>query len=598
MATTLNAVVTEELARVAQAWRDAPHGRKGEILQEAARRLQMSRATIHRHLGSVCMTKPRKRRCDAGKTALTLDDARMISSLLLGRMRETGKRLGSMETALRVLRTNGEIQATRTDPATGEVVPLSDSAILRALSVYNLHPHQLLAPAPAVSLRSLHPNHLWQIDASRCVLYYLPRGAKDNGLRIMREAEFNKNKPANLVRAISDALWRYVITDHTSGWLFVLYVLGGETTQNLADAVITCMTQQEGRTMHGVPKIWMLDPGSPNKSAPFRNLAHALGVEIIINKRGNPRAKGQVENGQDIVENGLEADLRLFPLDQVDEIEKINVLARRWMRVFNGTSIHTRTDRTRDAVWQHIKPEELVFAPPRAAMEAAAMSKPEYRVVNTFLRVSFNGAFYNVAHVPGVNVGQKVLVCTNLWRDDAVHVVGVDKAGREIYHVAPKVLYDEFNMPLDAPVVGERHARHADTPAQANLKKLEMLAMDASTLTEAEAKRKGRYVPYGGRIDPFKHIDEAQVPAAMPRRGRDHDLAAPAVQLPPLSHIQAAKQLKQLFADWSPDYYACLQALYPDGVPADAIDAAAQALRAAMAPAPTQSPIVQIVRAA
>ena len=88
------------------------------------------------------------------------------------------------------------------------------------------------------------------------------------------------------------------------------------------------------------------------------------------------------------------------------------------------------------------------------------------------------------------------------------------------------------------------------------------------------------------------------MPATLPRRGRDHDLVAPAVQLPPLSHIQAAKQLKQLFADWSPDYYARLQALYPDGVPADAIDAAAQALRAAMAPVSTQSTIVQIVRAA
>ncbi|MCR2577136.1 integrase, partial [Salmonella enterica] len=88
------------------------------------------------------------------------------------------------------------------------------------------------------------------------------------------------------------------------------------------------------------------------------------------------------------------------------------------------------------------------------------------------------------------------------------------------------------------------------------------------------------------QIDPFAHIDQAleHVPATLPRRGRDHDLVAPTVHLPPLSHIQAAKQLKPAFSDWSPEHYTRLQALYPEGVPADAIDAAAQALRAAMAP--------------
>ncbi|MCH3857668.1 hypothetical protein LZB78_09785, partial [Campylobacter jejuni] len=82
------------------------------------------------------------------------------------------------EAAVEVLRANNMIEALRINPATGEVSPLSISTIRKALRNYRLHPEQMLAPAPAMSLRSLHPNHVWQIDASRCVLFYLPRASK------------------------------------------------------------------------------------------------------------------------------------------------------------------------------------------------------------------------------------------------------------------------------------------------------------------------------------------------------------------------------------------------------------------------------------
>ena len=89
-------------------------------------------------------------------------------------------------------------------------------------------------------------------------------------------------------------------------------------------------------------------------------------------------------------------------------------------------------------------------------------------------------------------------------------------------------------MVADAPVIGESYARHTDTPAQTNAKALELMATGTSTETEAKAARKAGTVAFGGQIDPFAHIDQAleHVPATMPRRGRDHDLVAPAVQLP------------------------------------------------------------------
>jgi hypothetical protein len=107
---------------------------------------------------------------------------------------------------------------------TGEIVPLSASAIIRALRQYRLHPDQLRAPAPAVQLASRHPNHVWQLDASICVLYYLKNPAKgvkgDTGLRIMDEKEFNKNKPANVAKVVNDRVWSFEGTDHTTGWIY------------------------------------------------------------------------------------------------------------------------------------------------------------------------------------------------------------------------------------------------------------------------------------------------------------------------------------------------------------------------------------------
>ena len=103
------------------------------------------------------------------------------------------------------------------------------------------------------------------------------------------------------------------------------------------------------------------------------------------------------------------------------------------------------------------------------------------------------------------------------------------------------------------------------------------MATDTSTETEAKAARKAGTVAFGGQIDLRPHRPGARACArhtAAPRR--DHDLVAPTVHLSPLSHIQAAKQLKPAFSDWSPEHYTRLQALYPEGVPADAIDAAAQ----------------------
>ena len=214
----MNAVLTERLVSVAHAARKAGHGGKGAIYDTACRDLGISRATLLKKLKEVTVTTPRKRRCDAGQSAMTRDEAMLISAVLMESTRKNGKRLYSVPDAVEALRANGMIRAEYLDMETGELRPLSESTAHRALRMYGLHPDQLLAPAPVTELASEHPNHVWQIDASLCVLYYLKPAAeaRANGLRVMDHDQFYKNKPKNLARIAADRVWSYEITDHAS----------------------------------------------------------------------------------------------------------------------------------------------------------------------------------------------------------------------------------------------------------------------------------------------------------------------------------------------------------------------------------------------
>jgi len=595
-------------------WRDAPHGQKGAVMQAACKALNASSGTLHRLFPKLVAvyTPPRKRRTDAGKCALSRDEAVTIATYIKEHLRMAGKKdMAAMQQALDVLRANGKIRAERIDQTTGEVRLLSAGTAYRALRHYNMHPKQLAQPTPVMPLRSNHPNHLWQIDASRCVLYYLPtpegRARGESGLTIkkvrvkgsqglqeMHPQAFNKNKPANLMRAMKSALWRYVITDHASGWIYVFYVLDGETSVNVIDAFIGAMTQRENQPMHGVPKMVMLDPGGANVSAAFISVCHALGVRYHINAVGNPRAKGQVEKAQDIVERQFESRLKTMPKSEVSTLEQINALASRWTRALNAVQVHSRHGQTRDAAWMRIRPEELVAMPDASLLRQLAASKPEERKVQDDLTVQFMGRAWNVAGVPGVSVGQKLLICRNAFDEKSVQALGHTEDGMQVYHVLPEVLFNEYGHRVDAPVVGESYKRHADTPVQTNLKEIERRAMGAATDEEAAQKRKAKAPFMGGGFNPFADIEQVEsgLPIPMPRRGQEHGLEGlqppgAVAPEPMLTHIQAAMRLGKLIKaqfgeDWTEEHYAQMKLLYPETVSEERLEEVARAILAAM----------------
>ncbi len=116
----MSAALTERLVYVARAARDAGHGKRGAIYDAACAELGMSRATLLRKLKEVSVTDKRKKRADAGRSALSRDEAALISATLREATRKNGKRLYSIADAVETLRSNGFITAGRTDEATGE----------------------------------------------------------------------------------------------------------------------------------------------------------------------------------------------------------------------------------------------------------------------------------------------------------------------------------------------------------------------------------------------------------------------------------------------------------------------------------------------
>jgi len=187
-----------------------------------------------------------------------------------------------------------------------------------------------------------------------------------------------------------------------------------------------------------------------------------------------------------------------------------------------------------------------------------------------------------VSGVPRVMVGEKIMVTYSPYQANAILVVDTDAEGKELLHIAPLVAKGEdgFSQGEHSNVVGEDWRRHADTQADLHRKEVELLAMQASTLEEAAAKRKAKAVPFGGQYDPEKHIVEATLPTFIPRRGTVLQAGASVAQAAPelLTHFEAARALVGKGVVMSPELVATLKGLHPEGVPVTELDALAARL--------------------
>jgi hypothetical protein len=172
------------LARARDGLLSAQRGAKALLIAQTAQALGCSVPTVYRKLAEAGLDTQRKQRSDAGESVLSADQLRLVAGVLLASANKHGQRM-PVATALDMLRASGQIAQA-----------VHESTVSRQLYQRRLHPEQLSNPTPSLQMRSLHPNHVWQIDSTTGAYYYLPGGR----LRWMDEAEFYKGKalPAKL----------------------------------------------------------------------------------------------------------------------------------------------------------------------------------------------------------------------------------------------------------------------------------------------------------------------------------------------------------------------------------------------------------------
>lgn len=569
-----------ELATLAARLDAAAHGEKVALVEAAASGMGVTPATIHRWL---CDHRhsDRKRRSDAGKFCFTREEAVQVAGVVKEGLRDSGQQIITLMDAVAWCRANGLIRAERVDKATGEVTPLSEASIARALKHYKLDARTVRQPTPHQSLSSPHPNWCWQVDASVCVLFYLPGGqatGKDYALVPLNKAVHYKNKPENLAAIERFRVIRYVATDHCSGVLRVKYYPHSESGEHTV-AFLAWLMAGKGNLadpFHGRPFIVMVDPGA-TASGLVRRFCQQVGTRLIVNKAHNPRAKGQVENGNHLWEMRFESGLK-FQRDRVPDFAALNDMAATYQLWFNANKRHGRHGKTRFAKWLEITPDQLIVTAPEAQLLKLATGKPETPKVAGDLTVRFAGQKWSVRDVPDVVIGRAVTVCwAPLTEGGAVALVDQrteDGRQKTVQYPLEAVLKGEHGFPVNAATIGVEFKSPPDTVAVENAKELSRVASGTSTLAEDEAARKQKgFVPFGGAMNPFKTAESAAPVTYLPRIGKAMEPFAIETAARKLNVVEAAAAMKAAMGDaWHVEMFDWLARRYPEGLTEDVLE--------------------------
>ncbi|HBV6484938.1 TPA: integrase, partial [Klebsiella pneumoniae] len=108
-----------------------------------------------------------------------------------------------------------------------------------------------------------------------------------------------------------------------------------------------------------------------------------------------------------------------------------------------------------------------------------------------------------------------------------------------------EVQKDEHGFAVDAPVIGESFKPLPQTVAQQHLDEVEQHVFGTASKEETEAARKGKALPFGGRFNPYLDIERDDHPTYLPKRGQESQVRGPRIEQRPLSHVEAAKLLRE-----------------------------------------------------
>ena len=557
----------------------APRGGKRAMVEACAARLGVTAPTVYRALREVAGSlsrkdgEPRKKRSDAGRRSVNLDLALQVAGLVHTARRANGKKTMTLDRAVHILAANGQGVV---NPETGEVTMPSVSTLSRAMKEYGCHPGQLRRGAPAGRVRSPHPNHSWQTDASVCVLYYMPGGK----MALLDERTYNARKPGRLVDIGSQRITRYPVVDHCTGCFYVHYAVErGESAAGALTALIEAMSDRGPRDpMHGVPLHLYTDPGSAYRSSLLREFCERLGIKLQHHAAGAARSTGAVEVVQNIIETQFESRLRF---SDVSDLGKLQALADQWRRHYCATARHSRLGMPRAQAWTRIRAEQLREAS-RDALIAISHWKHEVRTVSDRMTVLVDTRLpglppqeYDLRNLAwaGVRPGDKVRVELSPFTAPAIIVIKAMPDGEERRWEVRPIEKDEWGFDAAAPIMGEAYRAMPETDSARALK-------DITQAARPVGDDKAR--PYA---DLYIMADIHKPPLFLRPEGRDIIKGQTPEALPlPLSHAQASVRLRALAAEaFAHDARACMDYVrdrFPLTVPENALeDVAAELVR-------------------
>ena len=558
----------------------AADGARGQIVARASKALGKSPKTLYallrKHAGWQSGRKPR---ADAGQTCVDRDLALAVGGYVHLSRRQTGKKTRTIKGVRKTLAANG-LGIVNTD--TGEIIMPSAATLSRAMRQHCCHPDQLCSAAPATSLRSLHPNHTWQVDASVCVLYRM-RGSQD--VRLLNERDYNAHKPGKLIEISGQRIIRYVVTDHNSGSIYLRYEQArGEDALGVITTIINAIEDRGARDpMHGAPAQLLMDPGSGNKSSLVLNFLQQLDITPLHHAAGNARATGSVEVAQNIVETQFEGRLRFMDIPSVAELQ---AKADAWRCHYNATAVLRRAGKTRNAIWGSITSAQLRTVS-REVMEAIAAWGDVRRTVDGHFRISVDTRAFGVREYDlrelgyhGLCVGDSVRVRLNPFLAPVIRVIKMQADGTELVFEVSPIDKDAAGFDITAPVIGQEYRAQPKTRTQRALDDVLKTAYGTASVGEATKHHKARSKTPFADIDPM--ADVKQAPMQFRASGTPMDVAGTMAAAMPLNHAQAAQRLRGMCGQaWKDNPTGCMALIkqrFPTQVPEDKLQDLADAI--------------------
>jgi hypothetical protein len=501
----------------------------------------------------------RARRKDAGVKAVTDDTLKTVAGIYREGARADGRRIMSIDLAVSIAEQSGH------------QINVSTGQIARYMRAERMDARGQASAEHYAELRSLHPNHVHEVDPSLCVLYYLA-----GRQHIIREQEFYRNK-LDKVAKIQEKCWRYLLTDHYSGAPLVrYYVQAGESQAAMFEFLMWAWTRQPNRVMHGLPQIVLWDKGSANIAHGIQNLLEALDIRAIEHAAERSNVKGQVESTQRIVERGFESRLRFQP---VADVEELNAAADLWSAGFCANllpRIDSRIHRpgavplVRTDLWLHIRADQIRECPPREICARALEGRPETRVVRPQAYITYphpalgRATKYSLRTLTELHRGDQVTVSPLLVGLDGaqgfIRLRWKDPHGQEhTWRVAPEVELDRAGRPMSAAIIGETYCPPTKRDAQRAADALDAAAYprtaqeidalreagkDIDDREHARRSRQKNVTPFGGTLNAIGHLADIVQPTYMPRRGAAVELEAPEDRTPDVPIVRALARLR------------------------------------------------------